>query len=197
MNLNIPYQKHYSRLGLLVRSFFGWLYIVIPHYFILFFLWLWSSTLWFLSFLAILFTGKYPKNWFEFQVNYSRWSIRVLASLWNLYDGFPAFGLSEKESEKEQVQLNVPYPETVSRGQVLLIGSFGFIFVLIPHGIALFFRAIAGAILGFLAFWIVLFTGKYPQNWHSFHEGTIRWICRVWFYIFFMNPAYPPFSGKE
>lgn len=194
MNLTIQHQENYSRSKLLLRGFFGWLYIVPPHYFLLFFLGIWATILWFLSFSVILFTGKYPKNWFEFQVRFIRWWTRVQASFLNLYDGYPQFGLS---SEEKKVQLEVRYPEKMDRGKVLLIGLFGTIFVLLPHGIALFFRILLGTVLWILAWWVVLFTGKYPKNWHRFHVGTIRWGLRVWFYILFIKSEYPPFSGKE
>jgi hypothetical protein len=53
------------------------------------------------------------------------------------------------------------------------------------------------AILGFIAFWAVLFTGNYPEGWHAFNVGTIRWSYRLNLYIgYFMSDEYPPFSGK-
>jgi hypothetical protein len=49
----------------------------------------------------------------------------------------------------------------------------------------------------FIAWWVVLFTGKYPETWHAFNVGTFRWITRVQLYMGFMTDEYPPFSGKE
>jgi len=49
----------------------------------------------------------------------------------------------------------------------------------------------------FLAWWVVLFTGKYPENWHAFIVGTMRWSMRVTLYMANMTDEYPPFSGKE
>jgi len=68
MNLTITHQEKYSRGELLLRTFLGWLYIVIPHFIVLFFLQIWSSILTFLAFWSILFAARYPKGMFNFQV---------------------------------------------------------------------------------------------------------------------------------
>ncbi|MBA3899132.1 MAG: DUF4389 domain-containing protein [Bacteroidetes bacterium] len=59
------------------------------------------------------------------------------------------------------------------------------------------FRLLWGTILSFIAWWIVLFTGKYPQSTHEFNTGSIRWIIRVQLYLGYMSDEYPPFTGKE
>lgn len=194
MELSIRHQESYSRGELLLRTFFGWIYIFIPHLFLLFFISIWSSILTFISWWAILFTGKYPQSFFNFQVKTLRWSLRVSASFQNLVDGYPPFGLN---SEWDKVSLDIPYPESLSRGVLLLKTFLGAIYCGIPHGFVLTFRSIWGAILMFLAWWAVLFTGKYPKSWHDFNVGTIRWNYRFSLYLFyFMSDEYPPFSGK-
>jgi len=109
-------------------------------------------------------------------------------------DGYPSFGVKGSD---EYTHLDIPYPETLSRGLLLLRVFFGWIYVLIPHGFILFFRAIATGFVIFIAWWIVLFTAKYPQSLHDFVTGTIRWGTRVNLYISFMTDAYPPFTGKD
>ncbi len=74
---------------------------------------------------------------------------------------------------------------------------FGWIYVGIPHGFMLFFRSLWNMILIFLAFWVVLFTGKFPQSWHEFTVGTLRWSNRVTLYLAYMTDDYPPFTGDE
>jgi hypothetical protein len=61
----------------------------------------------------------------------------------------------------------------------------------------LIFRVIATYVVMFLAWWVVLFTGKYPAQWHNFVVGTLRWGMRIGLYMNYMTDLYPPFSGKE
>ena len=194
MKLKIQHQDSYSRGQLLLRTFFGFLYILIPHAFCLFFVGIWASILAFLAFWVVLFTGRYPKSWFDFQVKFMNWQLRVNASISHLVDGYPAFGLS---GISDNVKLEVEYPEKLSRGLVLLRLFFGFIYVLIPHGFCLYFRWLATYIVIFLAWWVVLFTGSYPENWHGFNVGSLRWALRINLYLGLFTDDYPPFSGKE
>jgi len=194
MKLTIKNQESYSRLELLLRAFFGWLYIALPHGFILFFIGIWSAILTFVAFWVILFTGRYPESMYEFQVGYARWGIRLRARMINLADGYPAFGISAQD---ENVTFEMPYPEKLSRGLLLLRLFFGWLYVGIPHGFMLFFRALATFVIMFLAWWVVLFTGKYPSSFHAFVTGLIRWGVRVNLYMSFMTDDYPPFTGKE
>ncbi|RMF76946.1 MAG: DUF4389 domain-containing protein [Chloroflexi bacterium] len=131
MNLTIPHQESYSRGELLLRTFFGWLYIGIPHGIVLAILGVVSAIITFIAFFAILFTGKYPQGMFDFQVNVLAWSMRVTARTTNLVDGYPPFAM---EAPDDPVQLTVDYPETLSRGLLLLKVFFGWLYVAIPHG---------------------------------------------------------------
>ena len=194
MKLTINHQEHYSRLELLLRTFFGWLYIVLPHGFILFFLTLWSGILSFLAFWAVLFTGKYPKSFYSYQVNLQRWNLRLSARLANLSDGYPSFGLKATD---DHTGFEMQQPEKLSRGLLILRVLFGWLYVGIPHGFILMFRGIATWVIMFIAWFIVLFAGQYPSGMHSFVTGTIRWSTRVGLYMMFMTDKYPPFTGKE
>jgi hypothetical protein len=189
---DIAHQESYSRGQLLLRLFFGWLYIAIPHLFVLAFMGMAAGILRFIAWWAVLFTGKYPKNFFEFQLSLIRWETRLNARLLNLADGYPAFGTSVVDN---QIVVDIAYPEKLSRG-LLLLRLFAFIYVLIPHGFCLFFRLIACEFIVFIAWWVVLFTGKYPTGMHSFVVGTLRWGTRVMAYLSFMTDEYPPFSSK-
>lgn len=194
MKLTITYQESYSRGQLLLRSFFGLIYMIFPHIFIMMFCNIWASILSFISFWVILFTGRYPQTFFEYQVKMLRWGVRLNARMYNLVDGYPAF---MPNGTDDLTQLEVTYPESLSRGTLLLRAIFGWLYILIPHGFALYFRALWGAILSFIAWWAVLFTGRYPQSMHEFQVGTIRWSTRLSLYIQNMTDNYPPFSGKE
>jgi len=193
MTFDVKYQESYSRSELLLRSFLGLFYIIIPHIFLLMFLSIWSSILSFITFWVILFTGSYPESWFNFQVQLMKWNTRVNLRIFNLSDGYPAFGL---DVEDDAFKLDVPYPENLSRGTLLMKALLGFIYVMIPHGIVLSLRSYATIFLNFLAFWVVLFTGSYPESWFNFNVGTLRWGLRVNLYMGYMTDDYPPFSGK-
>ena len=193
VSLNIVHQESYSRGQLLLRSFFGFIYIIIPHMFVLAFMGLAASVLRFLAFWVILFTGKHPKGFFDFQVGVLRWSYRVNARILNLSDGYPPFGT---DATDEHVELNVVYPEKLNIGTHLLKVFFGFFYVLLPHAFCLLFLAIGAYFVVFIAWWAVLFTGKYPKGMHDYVVGILRWQLRIVAYMGFLTDEYPKFSGK-
>jgi len=194
MKLKVQHQEKYSRSELLLRTLFGFFYIALPHYFLLFFVGIWGNILGFVALLMILFTGKYPQSMFEFQVGLLRWGLRLDARRYNVADGYPAFGIKGTDN---YTLLEVEYPERVSRGLVLVRLFFGTFFVYLPHFFILFFRGIWVAILVFLAWWIVLFTGTYPASFHEWVVGQLRWTTRVLLYMGYLTDKYPPFTGDE
>ena len=194
MKLTITYQESYSRSELLLRSFFGVIYITLPHAFLMMFCQIWSAIITFIAFWSILFTGRYPQSFFEYQVKMFRWSVRVQARGKNMVDGYPAFFPSGTDT---LTNFEMDYPENLSRGTLLLKAFFGVIYCILPHRFMLAFRSLWGAILTFIAWWVVLFTGKYPQSTHEFNKGTILWSLRLSAYISYMTDLYPPFNGNE
>jgi hypothetical protein len=191
MTLQIKHAESLSRGELLLRTFFGFIYIYLPHGFVLIFMALWGAILSFISFWVILFTGRYPQSFFEYQVGLIRWQTRVSARQYNLTDGYPAFGLDSKD---EAITIDIPYPENLSRGMLLVKAFFGFIYVLIPHAFVLFFVAIGVLVALFIGWWVILFTGKLPEGIHNFLVGYLRWNMRVNLYLGNMTDTYPPFS---
>lgn len=192
-SFDIIHQESYSRGQLLLRSFFGIFYIMIPHGFALGVMGLAGAVLRFIAWWAVLFTGKYPRSFFDFQLGLLKWSTRVNARMLNLADGYPAFGNSGQDAN---TNVHVAYPESLSRGTLLLRAFFGIIYVLIPHGLCLLFRGIATYFVVFIAWWAILITGKYPKGMFDFVVGTLRWATRIGIYMGFMTDKYPPFSGK-
>lgn len=189
---NIKHQESYSRGELLLRTFFGIIYIGIPHGICLMFLGLWGGILRFLTFWIILFTGKFPENFFKYQVRLQRWMLRVHARVLNLADGYPAFGL---DATDDKTELDISYTEKYNPGLVLLVGLLGGL-ILIPHFICIWFMMIGVYFVSLIAFFAILFTGKYPAGMHQFVVNTFRWLYRIIIYLNFMNAKYPPFSGK-
>jgi hypothetical protein len=194
MKLEVKLQESYSRGELLLRSLFGLFYITLPHTFVLFFVGLWSAILQFVAFWIVLFTGTYPQSMFEFQVGLLRWSLRLNARLFNIADGYPAFGINATD---ENTLLEVEKPERLSRGLLILRTLFGAFYVILPHFFLLFFRTLFVNILVFLSWWIVLFTGKYPQSFFEWVEGQLRWTTRLNLYMGFMTDTYPAFTGDK
>lgn len=190
---DIVHQDKYSRGELLLRTLFGQIYIMIPHGFLLFFMGIGSVVLGFIAWWAVLFTGKYPRSFFDYQVNFLKWNTRVSARILHLSDGYPAFGM---EGTDDRITVHVAYPEKLNQGLLILRLFFQGIYVYIPQGFCLFFRAIAMLFVVFIAWWAVLFTGQYPKGMHEFVVGTLRWSTRVNLYASFMTDKYPPFSGK-
>ena len=191
MTFDIKRSEKLSRGELLLRSFFGWLYIGLPHGFLLFFVGLWGAILSFVSFWIILFTGRYPQSFFEFQVGLLRWQTRVQARQFNLVDGYPAFGVNGSD---DNTVIDIPYPEKFSRGTLLLKFFFGWLYVVLPHALALFFVSIAVMFAAFIGWWAILFTGQLPEGIHKFITGFLRWNMRVGIYMQNMTDDYPPFS---
>ena len=95
------------------------------------------------------------------------------------------------------VTLTVEYPERLSRGWVLLKVFFGWLYVGIPHGIILGLYGIAVSIVTFIAFWAILFTGKFPKGMFDFVVGYMRWSLNVSAYMGLLRDEYPPFSGEQ
>lgn len=194
MKVFIQHQSSYSRGELLLRTFLGIFYIILPHLFVLIFLTIGLLFVNFLSFWIILFTGTFPRGMWNFTLGYLRWGLRLNARINNLCDGYPAFGISATDA---QTSIELEYPEKSSRGSLLLRTFFGFIYVLIPHGFCLFFLSIGAIFVKMIAFWVVLFTGNYPKGMHDYMVGVERWGLRVNAYLFNLTDTYPPFSLHE
>jgi hypothetical protein len=191
MKIGIKHQESYSRGSLILRSLFGGLYIALPHGFLLIFMSIASSFVGIINFWSILITGKMIRSMFDFQLNLMRWSLRVNARLMNLSDGYPAFGMTHNDAD---VVLDIEYPETSNRVSILLRAMFGIWYVLIPHAFLLFFLQIGVMFVRMIAFWAVLFTGKYPEGMHNYMVGVLRWNIRVNAFMSYLTDTYPPFS---
>ncbi len=191
--LNVFHQSNYSRAQLLIRTFLGLFYIIIPHLFVLFFFLIWSKLLWIYSVFHVLLTGKLPESVHAFQLGFLRWATRLHCSVYNLVDEYPAFGIN---GVSESVKLKIAFDEAPNRLTTLLRFILAPV-VVFPHLLVWSFRNLVSLILTFLAFWVVLFTGKYPITWYEFNVGTLRWIIRVYAYMYLLIDNYPPFSGSK
>jgi hypothetical protein len=182
-----------------------WLWLVkwllaIPHFIILVFLWIAFVVLTVVAFFAILFTGRYPRGIFDFNVGVLRWSWRVGYYTYGALgtDRYPPFALAEKDDYP--AHLDVDYPEHLSRGLVLvkwwLLAIPQFVVVAILSGGAHAAGGWAGnGLIGYLvlvAAVVLLFTGHYLADVFPLVIGLNRWVFRVTAYAALMTDQYPP-----
>lgn len=174
-----------------------WL-LVIPHIIILAFLWIAFLVVWIIAFFSILFTGKYPKGLFDFAVGVLRWTWRVGFYSYQALgtDRYPPFTL---ESVDYPADLQVEYPEKLSRGLVLvkwwLLAIPHYIIITIFQGGSSGKNRIPGLVnvLAIFSAIALLFTGKYPDGIFKLVIGMNRWSYRVCAYAALMTDKYPPF----
>lgn len=95
------------------------------------------------------------------------------------------------------VRVTIEYPKELSRLHLLAKVFLGGIYVGIPHGIALGVYALLVCVVQIIAFFAILFTGKFPRGMFDFTVGYYRWSTRVNAYMGLMRDEYPPFNGKE
>jgi hypothetical protein len=181
----VDYPERLSHWKVLLK----WLF-AIPHLIILWLLGIVQGVLVFIAFFAILFTKRWPRGMFDFAVQIQRWILNVSAYAFLLMrDEYPPF---TGESGQYPVTLEIPYDDNLSRWKIFLKWLFA-----IPHYIVLLFVLIAAYVVVIIAFFAVLFTGKYPRGMFDFVEGSIRWTTRVHAYSsLLMRDEYPPFSLK-
>jgi hypothetical protein len=137
--------------------------------------------------LMILFREKYPRWWFDWNLELLRFTNRVGTYFALMSDRYPS------TDERQWVALDIPYPDAkreLNRWLPLVKW-----FLAIPHYIALFFLYLAAIVLVIGAWFAILFTGRYPRGIFDFVEGVIRWHNRVVGYAFLLvTDRYPPFS---
>jgi hypothetical protein len=140
--------------------------------------------------LMILFREKYPRWWFGFNQELARFTARVVVYFWLMDDRYPS------TDEKQGVTLELPYPDrpgAVNRWMVLVKW-----FLAIPHYVVLTILGIAVFVVIIVAWFAILFTGRYPRGMFDFLVGYQRWWVRVYAYAFLLvTDDYPPFRFEQ
>jgi Domain of unknown function (DUF4389) len=139
--------------------------------------------------LMILFRKKYPRWWFDWNLELMRFLNRISVYFSLMDDTYPS------TDEQQSVHLDFPYPDVerdLGRGMPLVKWLLA-----IPHYVVLFFLGI-GAFFAVIGAWFaILFTGRYPRGIFTFVEGVHRWYNRVNGYAFVLvTDRYPPFQLK-
>jgi hypothetical protein len=146
-----------------------------------------SSGLFFATLLMILFRQRYPRWWFDFALELTRFGARLCAYLVLLTDLYPS------TVEEQDVHLQIDYPDAerdLNRWLPLVKWLLA-----IPHFLVLIALSVAGLFAVVLAWFAILFTGRYPRGLFDFVVGVGRWWLRVEAYAFLLvTDRYPPFS---
>jgi uncharacterized protein DUF4389 len=199
--------------GALAPRLSRWLWLVkwllaIPHFIVLVLLWVAFAVVTVIAFFAILLTGRYPRSLFDFNVGVLRWSWRVGFYSYSALgtDHYPPFTLAD--APDYPAHLNVEYPQSLSRGLVLVkwwllaIPQYLIVGVFAGGGWSIWAGAnngwwpLSGGLIGLLvaiAALVLLFTGRYPKSIYDFVLGMNRWVLRVVAYATLMTDNYPPF----
>jgi hypothetical protein len=181
VTFDVEYPERLSRWLIFIK----WL-LVIPHWIIVgVFAYLVELTT-FISWFAILFTGRYPKALFDLAVVYFRWSARMTAYVALLRDEYPPFGGGNPEYP---VHFDVEYPQKLSRLLIFVKWLFA-----IPHIVILAVLGLLGLAVYVIAWFAILFTGRFPRSLFDFLVGVGRWYLRVNAYVWLLRDEYPPFS---
>ena len=145
-----------------------------------------GGLLFFAPLLMIVFRQKYPRWWFDWNLELQRFGNRVSAYLGLMDDRYPA------TDEQQSVHLDYPYPDAASDlNRWLPLVKW---FLAIPHYVVLVFLGIGSVVAVIIAWFAILFTGRYPRGLFDYVEGVLRWQNRVAGYAFLLvTDRYPPF----
>ena len=140
----------------------------------------------FLAWFSILFTGRYPKSFFEFTSGVQRWSANVFAYCALMRDEYPPFSW---EPGEYPLTLDVPRADRQSRFRLFIR-----VFAVIPNWIVFTFIQYAFFFTTFISWWAILITGRYPRGLFKFSVGVQRWYQRQFAYLYLLRDEYPPYS---
>lgn len=137
--------------------------------------------------IMIVFRMRYPRWWFDFARELARFSTRVGAYLALLTDRYPS------TVEEQSIHLEIDYPD-VDRDLNRWLPLVKWLLA-IPHYIVLAFLVLLGIVVVVIAWFAIIFTGRYPRGLFDFVVGVGRWGLRVQAYAFLLvTDRYPPFS---
>lgn len=138
-----------------------------------------------IAWFAIVFTARAPEGLWKLQAFYLRWRVRASAYVALLRDEYPPFG-----DAPYPVEVDIPVPIeprdrlTVAFRPILAI----------PHLLVIWLLGIGWGVTTIIAWFAILFTGRYPRGLYEFSLGALRWTTRVEAYLLLLTDEYPPFT---
>ena len=148
-----------------------------------------------ISWFAILFTGNLPEGMARFMVMSQRYSVRTYAYVLWLTESYPPFSFEmTNEDPADHDVLFVVQPQLEDRNRLTV---FFRLILMIPLAIVGFVWSIVACAVGFVSWFVVLFTGKYPEGMRSTVNGALRYGYRVSVYGFLLTDTYPSFSLND
>lgn len=167
--------------------------LAIPHFIVIAVLNLAAEIVAVIAWFAILFTGEYPRGMWDFVVGVQRWQWRAGTYSLFLYDKYPPFQLDSGENDPGTEPALFAVSRPVERNRLTCALR---IIWAIPAIIVVYFIEIGLGVVSFIAWFVVLFTGQWPEGMRKFVIDALRWIHRVSSYIFLLTDEYPPFSTE-
>ena len=184
VQLDVGYQQEYHRWLPLVK----WL-LVLPHFFVLFFIWIGVLFAIIGAFFAVLFTRRYPPGIFNFVVGSLRWTMRASAYYLLLVDPYPPFSLDDDPNYP--VRFNIDYPPD---GQIARWRPFFAWVPVIPQLFIAYFAGLAAYVCVVIGFFAILFTKQFPRGLFDFVVNAIRFQTRANAYAYWLTEKYPGFA---
>ena len=137
---------------------------------------------------AIVFGSRYPAGLWNLAAFYMRWRVRAVSYTALLRDEYPPFG---DGAYPAMLRLDAP---TEPRDRLTVAFR---PFLALPHIVVLWVLGVAWGITSIVAWFVILFTGRYPESLYGFAVGVFRWSTRVEAYLLLLRDEYPPFSLGE
>ncbi|HZU79363.1 MAG TPA: DUF4389 domain-containing protein [Acidimicrobiales bacterium] len=172
------------------RPLVNWL-LVIPVHLWLFLLLIATEVVVVLSWFAIVVAGRQPESFGAFTTGVIRYTWRTTAFLYALEERYPGFTVPTGFTDPGDFPAVVNVVPELKRNRLTV---FFRAFMLIPHYVVLYFLGIVSFVVLVLAWFAVLFTGRWPEGFRRFYVGYSRWFTRYLAYAFLVVDAYPPFS---
>jgi len=174
------------------RPLIAWL-LVIPHLIVAYVLNLVNEVLAFISWWAIMFTGKQPEGIAGVQCMCLRYVMRAQMYAGFMYEPYPPFSFASTPADPGDLAgLRIDYrPQAEGRNRLTV---FLRIFMVIPHLIVLTILGIGAAVCYLIAFFAVLITGAWPEGLRSYIVNVLRWSVRLTAYMWLLTDEYPPFE---
>ena len=187
--LRVDHPERSSRVFALLGVFGIKSIMLIPHWFVMFFVMIAVSLVTYLSYWIVLIIGRYPKGLFNFIVSAERWNLRINAWWFGWSDSYPPFG------QRETVDYQVSYPLKFSRLWAFLgIFMIGKVILLFPHLMVMLFLGPAALLSNYFSHWAVLVLGRYPRGMFEFGVGVSRWNARTSAWLYGLTDSYPRFG---